>query len=477
MLFNSLEFAVFLPLVLLVYWGALRRSIKWRNLFLLVSSYVFYGWWDYRFLGLIFISSLVDFLAGAAIHRSRKPGRRRLLLALSVSVNLGLLGFFKYFNFFADSCARLLSLFGLHPDPFTLNVILPVGISFYTFQTMTYTLDIYRDRIEPVRDPVAFFTYVAFFPQLVAGPIERAGRLLPQFLGPRDFSRADFGEGLRQILWGLFKKMAIADNLGPQVDFVFRNYTQLDGLTLLIGAFFFCLQIYCDFSGYSDIAVGSARLMGFRLMRNFDHPYFSRNIAEFWRRWHISLSTWFRDYLYIPLGGNRRGRARTALNVMITFCVCGLWHGANWTFVAWGALHGLYYLPLILLGRQKTRTAQAGEGRRLPGAAELPAILLTFALTTIGWIFFRSGSLSQAFGYIGQALSRPYLALGYERFHQGLVLCALLLAIEWFQRTREYALQIEFLPWAVRYAAYYLTVTMLLELGAHGNVPFLYFQF
>ena len=477
MLFNSVDFGVFFPLVFILYWLVLGRSRRVQNVFLLVASYVFYGWWDYRFLSLIFISSLVDYVAGARIGATGNDRTRRLWLGLSVAVNLGLLGFFKYFNFFTESAIEFLNILGLHPHPMTLNVILPVGISFYTFQTMTYSIDIYRGHIKPTKDPIAFFAYVAFFPQLVAGPIERAGRLLPQFLQDRRLTVDRVRDGLCQMLWGFFKKMVIADNVAQQVDWVFSNYQSLDGVTIAVGAFLFAIQIYCDFAGYSDIAIGTARLLGFDLMRNFAYPYFSRNIAEFWRRWHISLSTWFRDYMYIPLGGNRCNRGRRIFNVLATFTVCGFWHGANWTFLAWGFLNGLYYVPLILLDRLKPATPLPAEGRLLPRLGEFSAMALTFGATVFGWIFFRSATLGDAGAMIARLVTHPYMDLDYGRFKLGLGLSLGLLALEWLQRGREYALQLDRWPFILRYAAYYMTFTIILILGSTAKVPFLYFQF
>ena len=348
MLFNSLVFAVFLPAVFIAYWAV--GAARWRvqNMLLIVASYVFYGWWDARFLGLIILSSAVDYFLGQALHRAEDDRRRRQFLGLSLLVNLGVLGVFKYFNFFVDSARTALMSLGLAPPAIALEIILPVGISFYTFQTLSYTIDIYRRRLEPVDEPTTFFAFVAFFPQLVAGPIERARRLLPQFQGPRTFDASAASDGLRQMLWGFVKKVIVADNLAPMVELTFTQYETLDGVALLCGALLFSVQLYCDFSGYSDMAIGMARLFGIRLSQNFAYPYFARTMREFWRRWHISLSTWFRDYVYIPLGGARVSMRRAAVNVMIVFGVSGLWHGAAWTFVVWGLLNGLYTLPALM---------------------------------------------------------------------------------------------------------------------------------
>jgi alginate O-acetyltransferase complex protein AlgI len=401
MLFNSIDFAVFLPLVFLIYWSGLHKHLRVRNIFLVAASYLFYGWWDWRFLSLIITSTLVDYLVGMGLQKQENTATRRLLLATSITVNLGLLGFFKYFNFFVDSFASAFTFFG-HPlaTP-SLHIILPVGISFYTFQTLSYSIDVYRRRLEPTRDLAAFAAFVAFFPQLVAGPIERATNLLPQMLSRRTFSYDDASRGIRLMLWGFVKKIVIADSLAPAVNGIFSSYQDQSSGILVLGAVLFGFQIYGDFSGYSDIARGVARLLGFELMVNFNFPYFSRNIAEFWRRWHISLTTWFRDYLYIPLGGSREGMARTIRNVFVIFLVSGLWHGANWTFVVWGLIHALLFVPLYLTGRNRKYLDGLSPGRfLLPRWHDLLKILGVFALVTLAWIFFRSPSIGAAWDYI-----------------------------------------------------------------------------
>lgn len=378
MIFNSFEFAIFLPLVFLGYWFVFRKSLKAQNIFIIAVSYLFYGWWDWRFLSLIFLSSLVDYMVGLGLLNQTNQVKRKWLLAASLVMNLGALGFFKYYNFFVDSFVEAFATFGIAMEARSLQVILPVGISFYTFQTLSYSIDVYRRHLEPTRDIMAFMAYVSFFPQLVAGPIERAIHLLPQFYAPRKFDFAKAQDGLRQILWGLFKKIVIADNAAVLTNQIFENYTELSGSTLLLGAFYFAFQIYCDFSGYSDIAIGTARLFGFDIMRNFALPYFSRDIAEFWRRWHISLSTWFRDYLYIPLGGSRGNQWQKIRNTLIVFTVSGFWHGANWTFVAWGLLNGLYFIPLMLMGKNRKNMGVTSENRLLPTFRESIQMLSTF---------------------------------------------------------------------------------------------------
>ncbi|MBU4332951.1 MAG: MBOAT family protein, partial [Candidatus Omnitrophica bacterium] len=375
MLFNSIEFAVFLPIVFVLYWFLSGNNLKARNIILLVSSYIFYGWWDWRFLSLIVFSSLVDYLVGLGLSKSDARITRKILLLTSIIVNIGLLGFFKYFNFFIDSFTNAFTLFGFEFNSQRLNIILPVGISFYTFQTLSYSIDVYKRKISPTKDIVAFFAFVSFFPQLVAGPIERAANLLPQFYTKRIFDNRKAVDGMRQILWGLFKKVVIADNCANFVNDVFANHSIYNGSTLFIGVIFFAFQIYCDFSGYSDIAIGTSRLFGFNLMRNFAFPYFSRDIAEFWRRWHISLSTWFRDYIYIPIGGSKGSAWQKVRNVFVIFIISGLWHGANWTFVVWGLLNALYFLPLMLSSRNRENLDTIAKNRIFPNFKESIQVL------------------------------------------------------------------------------------------------------
>ena len=370
MLFNSIEFAIFLPIVFLLYWFVFQRNLKLQNFFLLVVSYIFYGWWDWRFLSLIVFSSFVDYFVGVGLKKEENQSKRKLLLLTSILVNLGFLGFFKYYNFFADNFVEAFTLFGKQLNTYSLNIVLPVGISFYTFQTLSYSIDVYKRKLEPTEDVISFFAFVSFFPQLVAGPIERATNLLPQFYKKRKFDYSQAVDGMRQILWGLFKKIVIADNAAKVVNDVFSNYQDLNGSMLLIGGIFFAFQIYGDFSGYSDIAIGTARLFGFNLMKNFAFPYFSRDIAEFWRRWHISLSTWFRDYLYIPLGGSRGGTWMKVRNTFAIFIVSGFWHGANWTFIIWGTLNAIYFLPLLLAKKNRSNLDVAAQGKYLPSIKE-----------------------------------------------------------------------------------------------------------
>ncbi len=477
MLFNSIEFLIFLPIVFGLYWLALSSSPRWQNLLILAASYVFYGWWDWHFLGLIVISTIVDYGIGISLSSARKKITRRLLLLTSLFTNLGLLGFFKYWNFFIDSWITAWASIGIEMHPATVQIILPVGISFYTFQTLSYTIDVYRKRIEPSRDLISFAAFVAFFPQLVAGPIERASNLLPQFLQPRSFSYADSTEGLRQILWGMFKKVVIADQLAVHVDFIFQNYQSQPSLTLLLGTVFFAFQIYCDFSGYSDIAIGTARLFGFRLMTNFRYPYFARDIGEFWRRWHISLSTWFRDYVYIPLGGSRGGKLLTLRNVITVFVISGLWHGANWTFVAWGLLHALYFLPFILNGSHRRYLNDVAGSKGLPSPQEFGAMLLTFLATSIAWVFFRSENLGHAFGYLGGLINNGSLITAdIAGYMPSFMMILALVCFEWRARTKEFPLSRPGWPKAVCWPAYFGLLYWIV-VTSKKTTEFIYFQF
>jgi len=477
MLFNSVIFALFLPTVFVTYWFIFKKFLRLQNLFLLFASYVFYGWWDWRFLILILFSSAVDFLVGARLDKTESSIVRRLLLGISLCVNLGVLGFFKYFNFFIDSFAAILSSVGLQADLPTLRIILPVGISFYTFQTLSYTIDIYRKQIKSTDNPIEFFAFVSFFPQLVAGPIERASALLPQFQNARVFELERAKDGLRQMLWGFFTKIVVADNMAPHVSAIFDNYTTMSSSSLLLGAFLFTIQIYCDFAGYSNIAIGTAKLFGFSLMQNFNYPYFSRNIAEFWRRWHISLSTWFRDYVYIPLGGSRVGRAKRIWNIIVTFTISGFWHGASWTFIIWGFLNGLYYLPIMLRKRQKQYVDIVAKDRILPSFSELLAILTTFSFTLLAWVLFRSNSISDAFEYIFRLFSFPEASEGYSGYTQALLIAIALLVIEWFQRRKKHPLDIISYPTMLRWSIYITVVLAIFVLGSFGEQAFIYFQF
>jgi alginate O-acetyltransferase complex protein AlgI len=476
MLFNSIDFAIFLTITFIIYWFVINKSLKLQNFMILIASYVFYGWWDWRFLSLIFISSITDYWIGLNLNKSKSKNKKKLLLYISLIVNIGILGFFKYFNFFIDSFIDLFTTFGFSFNSRSLNIILPVGISFYTFQTLSYTIDIYRNKLEPTKDIIAFFAFVSFFPQLVAGPIERAVNLLPQFEKTRFFEYDKAVDGLRQILWGLFKKIVIADSCAKNVDFIFAHYDTLSGSVLLLGTIYFAFQIYCDFSGYSDIAIGTARLFGFDLMRNFAYPYFSRDIAEFWRRWHISLSTWFRDYVYIPLGGSYCNKLKRIRNILITFTVSGFWHGANWTFIFWGFLNGLYYIPLMLLNKQKNHTGIVAQNNFLPSIKEICQIIATFFVTLIAWVFFRAETIQHAFSYLIHMFSVSIFTLPTSN-RRHIILIILLLIFEWLQRDNQHALQISTLDSWARNTVYAFVFSLIFFLGNFDKNPFIYFQF
>ena len=480
MLFNSLEFAIFLPLVFAGYWFVVNRRLWLQNLFVVAASYFFYGWWDPLFLSLIALSSLADYLIGLSIHRTNLRRGRIALLSLSLAVNLGVLAVFKYYNFFMDSFVGAFALFGVRLEESTLDVVLPVGISFYTFQTLSYTIDVYRRRITPTRDIIAFFAFVSFFPQLVAGPIERGKHLLPQFQKPRVFDSEAAADGMRQILLGLFKKVVVADTLAHIVDETFTRYAELSGSTLLLGGVFFAFQIYCDFSGYSDIAIGTSRLFGFSLMRNFAFPYFSRDVAEFWRRWHISLTTWFRDYLYIPLGGSRGSRRTTLRNIFIVFIVSGLWHGASWTFVAWGLFNALLFLPLLLAKKNRAHLDTVAGGRVLPAFGDWLRMTATFLLVVVAWVFFRAESIAHAGAYLKRMFSASLFSVpDIVPSHKAIVLLPLGLLVvgEWVQREREHALELHSLPPVWRRLIYVVVFFLIFFLGDFGANRFIYFQF
>ena len=443
MLFNTFDFAIFLPIVFSIYW-IVRKNLTLQNLFIVLASYVFYAWWDWRFLILIIFSSIVDFFIAKNIQNTNTVSKRKYLLLVSVIVNLGFLSYFKYFNFFLDNFVDVFTFFGARISKSSLNIVLPVGISFYTFQTLSYTIDVYRRQLKATNQLIPFLAYVSFFPQLVAGPIERATNLLPQFLNSRNFDREKAIQGLNLMVWGFFKKMVIADNCANYANQIFEKYDQMDSLSLLLGGVYFSFQIYCDFSGYSDIAIGLGRLFGFDLMKNFNYPYFSRNVAEFWRRWHISLSTWFRDYLYIPLGGNRVSKAISLRNIFIIFSVSGFWHGANWTFIVWGLLHALCFVPSFLLKKNRKYLTGITTNYNLPGLRELFAIFKTYAIVVTGWIIFRSKTLSDAYLYLKRmfdpgnvTLQLQYLSI--ERYvPELLVLILIFIMIEWFNRKNEH---------------------------------------
>ncbi len=482
MLFNSIEFAIFLVLTFLLYWFLFNRKRRVRNLFIIIVSYIFYGWWDWRFLLLIAFTSLCSYVSGLIIgHYRDKDNRKgaRWACGLNIGVNLAILCLFKYYNFFVtEFAARFLDG---DTSGILIKLILPVGISFYTFQALSYSIDVYRRKLAPTRDMTAFFAYIAFFPQLVAGPIERATNLLPQFYTIRKFDYEGAVEGMRRILWGLFKKIIVADSCAVMVNRIFADYESLPGSTLAIGAVLFAFQIYGDFSGYSDIAIGTARLFGFSLMQNFKVPYFSRDIAEFWRRWHISLNTWFVDYVYIPLGGSRVAKHKVIRNTFTIFLLSGLWHGANWTFLAWGGYHAGLFVPLIATKRNRRYTDTVAEGRRFPTFREVRGMAITFCLVVIGWIFFRSETITDAWRYLTGIFSHTLFdkPVGYGREHDLWVTLAwivVMLCVEWIQRKRDHGLAIgmvrqRWLRWLIYYA-----VIISLFFG-EGVETFIYFQF
>ena len=473
MLFNSPEFLVFLPIVFGLYWFVTHRHLRAQNLLLLVASYIFYGWWDWRFLGLIALSTLVDFFVGIRIEEGDSKPRKKRWLWVSLAVNLGILGYFKYANFFIENWIAAWDSLGVTMHASTLQIILPVGISFYTFQTLSYSIDIYRGNLKATRDPIAFAAFVSFFPQLVAGPIERATNLLPQVTSPRTFTYEQGRDGMRLILWGLFKKVVIADSCATYVNYCFDNPADFGGIDLFIGAAFFAVQIYGDFSGYSDIAIGTAKLFGFELMSNFKFPYFSRDIAEFWRRWHISLSTWFRDYLYIPLGGSRVSSSKAIRNVFVIFLVSGFWHGANWTFVAWGAIHALLFIPLFLRGTNRKHTSNVtAENKWLPTARECLQMGWTFIAVTIAWVFFRADDLPSAMDYLSQM---TYLSSVNLPGIKSIGLVGVMVVLDWMNRNNE-RLTLQPLPaWARAPLSWMMFWLILRHLPAEPN--FIYFQF
>lgn len=488
MLFNSIDFALFLPIVFFLYWFVFNKSFKGQNVLLLFSSYIFYGWWDWRFLSLIFFSTIIDYSVGIGLGHYEKEKIRKGLVFLSIIANLTVLVFFKYYNFFIENFVLAFRFFGAYMQPDSLEVVLPVGISFYTFQTLSYSIDVYRKKIRPSSDFVGFATYVTFFPQLVAGPIERASAFLPQFAKAREFNYFNAVDGLRQMLWGFFKKMVIADNCAEYANLIFNNSEDYSGFALFMGAIFFSVQIYGDFSGYSDIAIGTARLFGFNLMQNFAFPYFSRDIAEFWRRWHISLSTWFRDYVYIPLGGSKGGIFVKIRNTFIIFLLSGFWHGANWTFIFWGMLNAIYFLPLLLMKKNRCHLEVVASGKIFPSAKEVLFMGSTFLLSTLAWIFFRAENVGAAFvfieemlqgflakeGYV-QTLNLMYWQIGYTLP----IILTCFFGFEWFGRESKYALEKIGLKWPsyLRKGLYILVVLSIVFFANDKTHQFIYFNF
>ena len=477
MFFNSLQFALFLPLVFLLYWFVFNKTKNTQNLFLVVVSYYFYSCWDWRFLFLLLFSTLLCYFTGIKIEKSTQERERKFWFWLSIIFNLGFLGAFKYYNFFAVSFSEALNTIGLKSSPLLLNVILPVGISFYTFHGLSYVIDIYYKRIKPERNVIDYALFVSYFPLLVAGPIERATHLLPQVKLKRNFDFEKAKEGVYQIIWGLVKKVVIADTCATYANAIFDNYTTMNSMSLILGAIYFAFQIYGDFSGYSDIALGVSKLFGIDLLRNFNYPYFSRDIAEFWRRWHISLSSWFRDYLYIPLGGSRGSKLKQVRNVFIIFVVSGFWHGANWTFLAWGFINALYFLPSLLLGTNRDNMETAELHWDFKSLKVFFSILATFAITCLAWIFFRAKSISIAFDYIKNIFTNRTFVSQYlenERYSYELLLLILaFVLVEWNSRFK-----IE--PISGKYSGLKIILCLLaiIALGTYADYKeFIYFQF
>lgn len=477
MFFNSLDFLLFLPIVFILYWFVFNKNKTHQNTLLIVASYYFYSCWDWRFLFLLVFSTLLDFFSALMMEQSKTEKNRKFWLWLTIGINLGFLGIFKYYNFFAQSFSDLLAGFGFQSNPFLLQLILPVGISFYTFHGLSYVIDIYYKRITAERNFIDYSLFVSYFPLLVAGPIERATHLLPQVKIKRFFNFEKAKEGVYQIIWGLVKKVVIADSCATYANAVFDNYESMNSLSLLLGAIYFAFQIYGDFSGYSDIALGTSKLFGIDLLKNFNYPYFSRDIAEFWRRWHISLSSWFRDYLYIPLGGSQGGVMMKVRNTFIIFLVSGFWHGANWTFIVWGLLNAIYFLPLLLQNKNRSNMGEIEMGWNANSIKTILNILGTFVLTTIAWIFFRAKSISEAIGYIQKMITDFHFNTQYlnnERYNIELLLLILVfVGVEWFNRSK-----VEPLSGKASWVKVTLAIMALLALGVYSDYKeFIYFQF
>jgi D-alanyl-lipoteichoic acid acyltransferase DltB (MBOAT superfamily) len=481
MLFNSINFAIFLPLVFVLYWFVSPKNLKFQNVLLLISSYFFYACWDWRFLFLLLFSTVLDYYTALQMEQNDAASKRKFWFWLSISINLGFLGVFKYYNFFAESFAVAVANLGFEVHPSTINVILPVGISFYTFHGLSYVIDIYKKRITAEKNFVDYSVFVSFFPLLVAGPIERATHLLPQIKRERKFNYANAVDGLKQILWGLFKKVVIADNCAHYANIIFDSNNDYSGSTLVFGALFFTFQIYGDFSGYSDIALGTARLFGMDLLRNFAFPYFSRDIAEFWRRWHISLSSWFKDYLYIPLGGSKGGMWMKIRNTFIIFLVSGFWHGANWTFLIWGFLNALYIMPSIIFNSNRNHLDSVAAGKFFPTIKELLAMTLTFTLTTFAWIFFRAENVTHAYQYITKIFTAKLFII--EDFKDDSKLFPIVtfilffIIIEWLGREKQYAIAELFSKNRLFRWIFYYGLLLIILLYAGLNQQFIYFQF
>ncbi len=477
MFFNSLSFSVFLPLVFLFYWSLGQNSKRTQNTILIIASYYFYSCWDWRFLFLLIFSTFLDFFTALQIEKGKSIKSRKFWFWLSIIVNLGFLGVFKYYDFFATSMANMIGSLGFNANPLLLKLILPVGISFYTFHGLSYVIDIYYKRISAERNFIDYSLFVSYFPLLVAGPIERATHLLPQVKKVRKFDFEQAKSGVYQILWGLFKKVVIADTCATYANAIFDNFQNMNSFSLLLGAFYFAFQIYGDFSGYSDIALGVSKLFGIELLRNFNFPYFSRDIAEFWRRWHISLSSWFRDYVYIPLGGSKGSKTKQIRNVFIIFLLSGFWHGANWTFLAWGAINAMFFLPLLLLKKNRSNLDSVSIELSLNSLKVISQIVFTFIITCFAWIFFRSPSIGSAVNYIERIFTQGEFAEQYlknERYnYEILILIVSFIAIEWINRNK-----IEPLSGKNSWIKVALCLIGIVFLGVFSDYKsFIYFQF
>lgn len=483
MLFNSIDFVIFLPLVFILYWFVTNKKLGLQNFLIVAASYLFYGWWDWRFLALILFSTTIDYLIGLKIGSEENETRRKVLLWTSIIANLSVLIFFKYYNFFLDNFSSAFSFFGSPIQTQGLNIVLPIGISFYTFQTLSYSIDIYRRKLTPTKNYITFSAFISFFPQLVAGPIERATHLLPQFAKKRHFDTQNAIKGLRLILWGLVKKIVIADTIAPAVNDIFANYEQYPSTTLLLGIFLFSFQIYCDFSGYSMIARGLSKLFGFELKINFNYPYFSRNMGEFWRKWHISLSTWFRDYIYIPLGGSKVSKLKTIRNVVVVFLISGLWHGANWNFIIWGGLHALFFIPSVWFGNNRKFTDEVKLNRFfLPSLSDFIRILFTFCVVSFSWVFFRMDSVNAALLFIKNSLVFDVEHITYlnpydnQPFGIELISLVLFIVVEYLLATKTISLFSQ-----NRYKGILMDSVLFfiitLSIRIDSNLSFIYFQF